>query len=472
MQRRHPTSNQASSDSAITSVCPHLGSAEDPSRHAADVSPEHRCYVWPEPREVSSEQQSRFCLGDGFVECPWLLSRSDQHVDNGGGERPFLETSAGTSNADGAPHQSAPGTKRWGRGPFAFLILRVKQRVKGMRSRFDQVPVASTPLPDAVDFDVPAFRRKERIEPSEVEEADFGAPVPSWRPTTHWECVECYTLNPAESTLCQQCGRVAPSVERMLLDREELFVVDGLKALQQGDEEAAHRCFAVATEHDPSSEIAWYWRARTGETVDEVINCLEKILSLNPADKVVRRDLELARARKAREVPEATVGVGPRDTVPAVAVGLRQIPSRLSTIRQTALELASIPSFALGLFCARPLVLDVLAMVGIHNDVSIFPVFRFPVLGVTLPDAIAGPSTTGVNLVGILPLVLAIWYIRLAFQLGEGSGASRVSAVVSGTVALAATQLIVANGTVFLGAAVLLVALSLFGATRRPRSRL
>lgn len=305
-------------------------------------------------------------------------------------------------------------------------------------------------------------------EPSSPEAQEVGA-GPRWRPTKHWECPECFSLNGPGVAFCHRCGRLASSIEEALLVKEEFFVLDGLKALRVGDEETAHRCFALATEHDPQSDAAWYWRARTGETIDEVIASLEELHRLYPTDAQINADLDLARTRRDQGEGGRGEGSAPgMETSPLTEAAAGQ-QSPPTTWRYTVLEVASVPSFVIGLLLARPVILQVLSIVGIRWASAAFPTFRLPIVAINLPGDLVRPLPSSFNLLELILFGFAIWYLRLAFQLGERpSVAARVSAAVSGVLALAATQLIRTNGFVFTVCAILLLVLAVVGTTR-PR---
>lgn len=54
-------------------VCPFLGLAGARAGYHDGVTPEHRCYAFGEPADLSSEQQERVCLQRGYGNCPRYL---------------------------------------------------------------------------------------------------------------------------------------------------------------------------------------------------------------------------------------------------------------------------------------------------------------------------------------------------------------------------------------------------------------
>jgi hypothetical protein len=54
-------------------VCPFLGTAESRTSFTDGVSPQHRCYAFGDPAELSDEQQTKVCLQRGYGNCPRYL---------------------------------------------------------------------------------------------------------------------------------------------------------------------------------------------------------------------------------------------------------------------------------------------------------------------------------------------------------------------------------------------------------------
>ncbi|TAK27610.1 MAG: hypothetical protein EPO21_23880 [Chloroflexota bacterium] len=112
----------------------------------------------------------------------------------------------------------------------------------------------------------------------------------------------------------------------------------GLLALERGDEEAAYRLFTRATELDPGSEKAWFWRAKTATGLAELVSCLERALAINPNNQKVKSNLVWALERLEREQQRRRFAQ-PRgaETAPAENVSQRSgksMPSQDSAARQ------------------------------------------------------------------------------------------------------------------------------------------
>lgn len=54
-------------------ICPFLGMAGNRTDYQESVSPEHRCYAFGDPAELSAEQQQKVCLQPGYGNCPRYL---------------------------------------------------------------------------------------------------------------------------------------------------------------------------------------------------------------------------------------------------------------------------------------------------------------------------------------------------------------------------------------------------------------
>jgi hypothetical protein len=284
------------------------------------------------------------------------------------------------------------------------------------------------------------------------------------RPVGRWECASCFKYNAASATFCQYCGRLSADVERELLASDDFFTLDGLKALAAGDEEGAHRYFTLATQANPKSELAWRWKSRTAATLDDVIEALEQMLAANPDSQEAKADLNLARERREREQALAAARALAQQAE-VVPKGPSLAARVLSVARRLALELASIPSFILGLLWLGQPVLDALAPIGIRGADMVMPVFKLPRFMVSLPPDLVQPLLPATfNLGDVAPIALAVWYLLLAFRVADGSAVARYVGIASGLASIGASYYFLAsNGKVFVIAAVALLVLSLVG---------
>ncbi|HVC34458.1 MAG TPA: zinc ribbon domain-containing protein [Chloroflexota bacterium] len=305
--------------------------------------------------------------------------------------------------------------------------------------------------------------------PGDSAVASSGQAAPAgggWRPRQTWECAQCGAFNPPTAAFCAHCGRLSHAIEEELRAREEFVVLDGLQALRGGDEASARRCFALATERDPRSQVAWYWRTRTGETVDDVIYCLEQMLRLDPSDSQTSADLELARLRKQHEAGVATARAATEAAQQQAPRGPGRVERAVTSVRYLALEVGSVPSFVIGLFWGRTVVLTALAIAGVRGGPALMPNFQLPAVMVSLPADMLKPLPSTLSASAAVVIVLAVWYVWLAFGLAEGTRSARYLAIGSGLAALLATRLIASNGQWFLDAALLLTVLAIVGKPR------
>lgn len=174
-------------------------------------------------------------------------------------------------------------------------------------------------------------------------------------------------------------------------------------------------------------------------------------------------DLEIARARREQEQELAAARALARQTAP-LPTGPSLIQRVIVVARRLALELASIPSFILGLLWLGQPVLDGLASIGVRGLEPVFPIFRLPQLVLTLPPDLVQPLLSSpVNLADFAPIALAVWCFLLAFRVADGSATARYVAVVSALISLAGTRYVVANGQIFLLASISLLILSAIG---------
>lgn len=95
-------------------------------------------------------------------------------------------------------------------------------------------------------------------------------------------------------------GSVAsPTLRLASLSFAEL-IEQGIRCIDDGKEDEAYVCFCKAVEKDPDSARAWFWRAKTGRTLDEIVYCLGRALELDPENRLVAANLALFRSRQRR----------------------------------------------------------------------------------------------------------------------------------------------------------------------------
>jgi membrane protease YdiL (CAAX protease family) len=97
----------------------------------------------------------------------------------------------------------------------------------------------------------------------------------------------------------------SPAIRLTSLSAAEL-IERGIDSIDAGREDDAYVFFSKAVEVDPENVRAWFWRAKTGRTLDEIIYCLERALALDPGNRMVAANLALfqRRRRKWRQITE------------------------------------------------------------------------------------------------------------------------------------------------------------------------
>ena len=99
-----------------------------------------------------------------------------------------------------------------------------------------------------------------------------------------------------------------------LLTKHNVLFREAVTAAKAGDKIVARALFREVSESEPKSEQAWLWRAALAETAEEAITHLEKVISLNPANKTALDQLgglRLAQFSKPKPKTEAVAQTGP-----------------------------------------------------------------------------------------------------------------------------------------------------------------
>lgn len=119
-----------------------------------------------------------------------------------------------------------------------------------------------------------------------------------------WRAVWRVRHEPADKTPVAapvHAARAGPAPAEPPLTPLRQALARGIAALESGQDDLAYQFFVQACHEDGRDARAWFWRARTAPTLDEVIACLERAASLAPDNDQVRVNLEWARARHERE---------------------------------------------------------------------------------------------------------------------------------------------------------------------------
>jgi len=106
-----------------------------------------------------------------------------------------------------------------------------------------------------------------------------------------------------------QTRQSAAPASRTASERAGQWVEDAQRALHDGDNEHAYELLKNATELDPQSAMAWFWRGSVAESVDEALACMEQALNLNPKSEAAKDAVWWLRIRKLRERARAQAQV-------------------------------------------------------------------------------------------------------------------------------------------------------------------
>lgn len=521
---------QEGPDHEVTVACPHLGLASDQFARYGGPSPEHRCYLWMARERIDRAHQQRFCLAEAHARCPWkaVTRREPTGEPEGLGARVSDAIRARFDELEQATLRS-----NWPRALFAIVVFLAGLLVAGTRGgarilkphllRIGRLllslgmQIVTQGLPRLGRSSVTAARwagsrggaltraitTKQRQKPEKVnrqvssgspspdEPAPFeisddeplpigwaGSPITSapvdedldFASNGSWTCATCGMENQSPNTFCQSCHHLSSVLDAHLRQRGKIDLLDGLKAIELGNEEAAFHAFVLATVRFPSDTLAWRWRARTAPTVSDVVASLEKLVRLKPDDRQLQADLVIARSRlqSERGITGPPVHPTPRaeSTDPSVSQRI------LGVARRLALEIASIPAFALGILLAGQPVRDVLAMLDLGDYAVLLPTFQLPALIVHLPASLQPDFLPEVStdVVGIGLLFVAAGYFYLAFRLADGSPGSRWVSVVGGLIALGSLHVTSSGGGPLFACGLLLTLVAAIG-QEAPRTK-
>lgn len=148
-----------------------------------------------------------------------------------------------------------------------------------------EAPAVVTAAEPAAAVDDPALPAEPTEEPVE-EPAEPPAAAP-----TVTAAVPIYAPGPAVPAPYANGWHSTPSVAE-LFDR-------GRAAARAGDGTRAHQLFVQVVELAPNHEEAWLWRAGTAERESEAIDCLRRVIALNPGNERARQGLEEMQQRLA-----------------------------------------------------------------------------------------------------------------------------------------------------------------------------
>jgi len=92
---------------------------------------------------------------------------------------------------------------------------------------------------------------------------------------------------------------------------------EGQRALREGDRLSAYGRFKRATELDAQNALAWFWRGSAAPDVDESLECMDQVLSIDPQNEAAKDARWWLRVQKLRE--RAPALANPHPTPPVVS---------------------------------------------------------------------------------------------------------------------------------------------------------
>ncbi len=360
-------------------TCPNLGLEGDRSGRCPEPSPRHRCYLWMERGRIDLAHQSHFCLTDAYDDCPWLsVGETEFGLHAAILPAGWCLTRSAVARLLGWAAAIATLLWIWLRSALSrvlpFLSLLAKRAFVALCRGALRMAAAARGL---------AVRAGDRIRKVR---GDPSLPA------------------------------VAPGVEEAPVSGRDGFLAQGLAALKSGDEELAYDYFVKACKASPKNELAWYWRAKTAPTLDEVIHCLEKLLKISPGNAKAQADLEWTQQRREREQVRSEPQLHRAEARPSrAASSLRWITRAL---RLRLLQVGALCAFALALALAIPCV----RLAGLPDRVELeYYLALLPAVG--LPKlALHAPYFPTVDLGPVLPLMLGLLLLHAAFCVADGRG--------------------------------------------------
>lgn len=285
--------------------CPHLGFATNPFDHHNGATDEHRCYASLARERIDLGHQRQFCLASTYNRCPFLLVQAEQE---GLLERIWawrrivspvrqaLPTAATLASLRHTPGRVLVAQAARATAELPFVVVRASRvawsiitpviaraaawlalrlLVVARRAHFAVTMASSRQRSTKLVQRLAATSPKLEEVPAHLQV--LVAPTPP--------------VEVAPMAELAPVADVAPIAEQDTVER-------GIAALEAGDEVEARALFKRATERYPNAARAWFWRAKTADTLDEVIACLEQANTREPDNALIASNLVLAVQRR------------------------------------------------------------------------------------------------------------------------------------------------------------------------------
>jgi hypothetical protein len=372
-------------------ACPQLGLAADPFTNAARPDDEHRCYANLARERIDLGHQQRFCLASTYKRCPFLAVAPRQ---------------------DGMPARA----RAWWRTVSPALPALVSPQ-PGLRPWLGGLAALASALWQAF---VSRLHRPAAAHAAEASETIVESPV----------------------ALITPSAPIEPVVEAQpATTNEHELVHEGIAALEAGHDLDAYQLFKRATQADKRDLRAWYWRAKTSETLNEVIDCLERAYALDQDNEQIASNLASARERQQalKNRPPASSNVNAAEAAPGV--WLRRRPTFAQRAIRFVIELGRIQT-ALAAF----------AVGAVWLLTALPPALRTTILGVSGLSSLSLPDTSrltelahlsltsGYDVGSALPFAIGFLALFVGVGLMAGDGWTRLLAPAIGVASAWAWQ--------------------------------
>ncbi|HVA26132.1 MAG TPA: hypothetical protein VMW62_17295 [Chloroflexota bacterium] len=323
--------------------CPHLGLSADPFTHQHLPSDDHRCYLWMQRDRIDLVHQKGFCLTTAHHKCPWLMVRHPNATPPLRRRLPVLvaafpKTAWAAIRAVPRPALS-PSAQDWerpGEGAHRFrqraaaVLASLRRAAEGSaRAGAPRLAAAASRLgatlllaalwtsrmlwrlclllARALRWLLPRLARALMARVRALAHAISA----HRRATLTATAPKPAAAMPAVAEVHESEPVLEPVAAPPSLARIEELLAEGLATLDRGQESLAYHIFAKVTEqreprgagdayHDVIKR-AWFWRAKTAETIGDVVESLEQALFYEPGNLQMQAHLAWARQRLERE---------------------------------------------------------------------------------------------------------------------------------------------------------------------------
>ena len=334
-------------------LCPHLGLAADPFKHYPNANEQHRCYANLGRERIDLGHQRRFCLASCYSRCPFLTVQETGRL-----ERIWAWVRAVSPVPQarvGDPRR--PTWSPWGSPrPASFVAgARLAWALAVQVSRLLVALAWSAYVAAAERVASWQTARRARAEAAvaqpapiaeaPVDEAEVTSVMADATPVVHRIALPMWE-EPVEVVQIEQPAD--------LVEQPADLVESGISALEAGDEPAAYALFKRATRSDRKDARAWFWRAKTAESLDEVITCLEKAHALDPGNSQIKANLDSATQRReqARSAAKAAAKAKSSEAKAAAARWNRRGPRRVAVVGSSICDLmrtlTAVAAFSVG----------------------------------------------------------------------------------------------------------------------------